>query len=138
MPALSESAHVADVHVPHRRERQTAAVRSNSDVGPDGEQQMWPSPIRAREWVDPGGIRWHMRGGTRGQRQMRRLLKRPDVRALHVYGTEPSEVSGQELESLITGIEECFRGQAAPTTDFRVADFRDSDHHVLVVVEESC
>src|SRR4051812_21636754 len=39
---------------------------------------------------------------------------------------------------ILTRIDEFFAGQAAPTTDFRVADFRDSDHHVLVVVEESC
>ena len=79
-----------------------------------------------------------MRGGTLDQRQLRRLLKRLDVRVLHVYGPEPREVSGQELESLLAGIEEFFRGQAAPTTDFRIADFRDPYHHVLVVVEECC
>ena len=113
-------------------------MRSNSDVGPDGEQQAWHSPICARDWVDPGGSRWHTRGGTLDQRQLRRLLKRLDVQELHVYGPEPREVSGENLESLLAGIDEFFLGQAAPTTEFRVADFRDSDHHVLAVVEESC
>jgi len=94
-----------------RREEQTAAVRSNSDIGPDGEQQVWPSPIRAREWVDPDGSRWHMRGGTLDQRQLRRLLKRLDVRVLHVYGPEPREIAGRELGSLLAGIEEFFRGR---------------------------
>jgi hypothetical protein len=129
---------MADVRASCQRARQTADVRANSEIGADGEQQAWPSPIRAREWVDPGGRRWHMRGGTLDQRHLRRLLKRLDVRVLHVYGPEPREVSFQNLESLLAGIDEFFRGQAAPTTDFRVADFRDSDHHVLVVVEESC
>ena len=101
---------MADVRASCQRERQAADVRSNSDVGPDGEQQAWHSPICAREWVDPGGSRWHMRGGTLDQRQLRRLLKRLDVRVLHVYGPEPREVSGENLESLIAGIDEFFRG----------------------------
>ena len=79
-----------------------------------------------------------MRGGTIDQRRLRHLLKRPDVRVLHIYGPEPSEVSGQERQALLAEIERFFQGRAAATTDFRVADFRDADHHVLVVVEESC
>lgn len=74
-----------------------------------------------------------MRGGTLNRRQLRRLLKRPDVRAPCLC-PEPSEVSSQKLESLLGRIEEFFHGQAAPTTDL----FRDSNQHVLVVVEESC
>jgi hypothetical protein len=39
---------------------------------------------------------------------------------------------------LVARLDEFFSGDAAPTTDFHVVDFRDADRHVLLVIEESC
>jgi hypothetical protein len=79
-----------------------------------------------------------MRGPAIGQRELRRLLKRDEVRVLHVYGLEPVEVSGAQRDALLQRIETFFAGQAPPMSDFVLGDFRDSDRRVMVVVQESC
>jgi hypothetical protein len=79
-----------------------------------------------------------MRGQALGEREARRLLRRQDVRILHAYGPEPKEVTGSDLNSLLARLDEFLTGVAAPTTAFHVADFRDADRHVLLVIEESC
>lgn len=107
-------------------------------MGPDGRDLPWRTPIRDREWTDGDGTTWHMRGSPIGDREFRRLLKRDGVRVLHVYGLEPTELSGTELDALRLRIDEFFKGDAPPMSDFVLGDFRDSERHVLVVVQESC
>lgn len=107
-------------------------------MGPDGQARPWPTPIRDREWVDESGTTWRMRGPAIAQRELRRLLKREDVRVLHVYGLGPVELSGPDLDSLVQRIESFFAGDAPPMSDFVLGDFRDEDRRVLVVVQESC
>ena len=113
-------------------------MRENSDVGPDGQVRPWPTPIRDREWVDDNETTWRMRGPAIGQRELRRLLRREDVRVLHVYGLEPVELSGSHLDALVQRIEEFFAGEAPAMSDFVLGDFRDSERRVMVVVQESC
>lgn len=113
----------------------TCDVRTNATNGPDGEEA-WPSPIRDREWLDPEGKRWRMRGQAIGQREVRRLLKRDDLRVLHVYGLEPKELAGEEREALLRDLHAFYEGEASPYADFRVADFRDEGRHPLLVVED--
>lgn len=79
-----------------------------------------------------------MRGHPLDERAVRRLLKRSDIRVLHAHGPEPREVSDTGLDSLLARLDKFFAGQAPMMSDFRVADFRDADRHVMVVVEESC
>lgn len=118
--------------------RHTAEVRTNSEVGRDGQVRRWPTPIRDREWVDESGTTWRMRGPAMGQRELRRLLKREGVRVLHVYGLEPVELSGTDLDALVRRIEAFFAGDAPPMSEFVLGDFRDAERHVMVVVQESC
>lgn len=79
-----------------------------------------------------------MRGGPIGEREVRRLLRRPNVRVLHVYGTESLEVPAKEASEVLSALQVFYDGRAQPFADFVVADFRSRNHGVLVVIEESC
>jgi len=107
-----------------------------SDDWPFGET--WPRLIHDRQWTDPTGTCWHIRGGALDGRAARKLLKRSDVRVLHVNGSQPRLVDGEEREALMARLEEFFTGKAGPFSDFQVGDFREDARHVMAVVEESC
>ncbi len=62
----------------------------------------------------------------------------PDVRVLHCYGMHPREVAGEERNELFDRLEQFFAGLAPPMSTFDVAEFRDDDRAVMLVVEESC
>jgi hypothetical protein len=129
-------------HQPHRPESFADFVRrvgsSSQAARPDARP--WPQPIREGRWTDDDGSRWHIRGGQ-GQlphRVLRRLLNHPDLRVLHVYGLHPTQVSGTEREALLERVERYFAGEAPPYSEFRLAEFRDDDHRVMLVIEEAC
>lgn len=109
----------------------------NISVGPGWEQQ-WPTPIRDRQWLSANGTVCRMRGGPIDPRTVRKLLKRPGVHLLHVYGLEPRELALAEASDLVASLERFYADEAQPHTDFTVADFRDDEHNVLLVVQESC
>jgi hypothetical protein len=115
--------------------------KARSDAGAQGpEAQSWPQPIRDGHWTDNNGTLWHIRGGP-GQlphRALRRLLKRRDLRVLHAYGLHPTEVSGPEREALLERVERYFAGEAPPHSEFWLAEFRDHNHHAMLVIEEAC
>jgi hypothetical protein len=102
--------------------------------------QPWPQPIREGRWTDDRGTQWHIRGrGTPSPRGLlRRLLKHPDLRVLHAYGPQPTEVAGPQQQALLERVERCFAGEAPPHSEFWLAEFRDDDHHVMLVIEEAC
>jgi len=79
-----------------------------------------------------------MRGDLLHERAFRRLLKLPGVRILQVYGVEPVEPAGPDLELVLARLDAFFSGTAAPMSDFRVGDFRDPGRNVMVVIEEFC
>jgi hypothetical protein len=97
-----------------------------------------PRLLREGVWIAPAGDRWHMRGHELTPKQARRLLKRPGVRVLHVDSPAPHEPEGAELEGLLTRLEEFWAGEAPPMSDFRLGDFRNSSHEVMLVIQESC
>lgn len=133
---LSGRAH-ADERASDPGSGETVLVSDNPSTGP-GQARPWATPIRDREWVDEAGTHWHMRGQALSPAATRRLLKRADVRTLHVNGPEPRLVTGDELDGLNERLHEFLTGKAPDFADFRVADFRDGDHHVMAVVEEYC
>lgn len=65
-------------------------------------------------------------------------MAEPDVRVLHCYGMHPNEVSGAERRALFARVEEFLEGDAPPMSTFDLAEFRDEDRAVMLVVEESC
>jgi hypothetical protein len=79
-----------------------------------------------------------MRGGELTPKQARRLLRRAGIRVLLVNGPEPEVVEGSDLDLLRDRLEEFWPGRSQPMADFRVGDFRNTDHDVLVVIQESC
>ena len=79
-----------------------------------------------------------MRGGPLTARQARRLLSRPGVIVLHVYGIDPRPVTAPERDGLIARIEEFFAGDAPPMSDFALAEFRNDQRQVMLVVQEHC
>lgn len=115
----------------------TARV-SQADVGPHNQVVYWPRPVHDREWVDTEGTTWHMRGSYLDQKQFRRLLKRPDVHVVRAYELDVTEVHDVEREALLARVEEYFRGQAPPYSEFELGDFRDARHRLMLMVQESC
>jgi hypothetical protein len=106
------------------------------ELDPDGA--VWPSPIRDGEWFDEAGRRWHLRVADLDLRQARRLLTRPDARALHCYGMHPIGISGVELEALLARVDDFFQGRAPQRSKFWLAEFRDSERATMLVIEEGC
>jgi hypothetical protein len=107
--------------------------------GPTGSSwQDWPSPIGDEHWVDQQGSRWQMRGGLLTAEQAQRLLRQPEVAVLHVCGVSPRQVTGPEREALTGQIEQFFAGCTPSMSDFAIAEFRDDQRRVLLVVQESC
>lgn len=105
---------------------------------PDSDAGVWPSPIRDGEWFDEAGRRWHVRVPDLDLRQARRLLTRPDARALHCYGMHPTEISSAELEALLARVDDFFHGHAPQWSQFRLAEFRDDERATMLVIEEWC
>jgi hypothetical protein len=102
--------------------------------------QPWPRPIREGRWTDEDGTEWRLRG--RGEQPpravLRRLRKRPGCRVLYAYGPRPTEVSGEQRDALLERVERYFAGEAPPHSVFWLAEFRDDDHHAMLVIEEAC
>jgi hypothetical protein len=99
-----------------------------------------PSLVHEREWIDDvTGACWHKRGDLLELRDLRRLRKHPDLMVLHVDGPdEPREVDEAERDDLLDRVHDYFRAPDASAWDFLVAEFRDDDHRILLVVDESC
>jgi hypothetical protein len=124
------------------RRRQTEASVQSADAVPQAASENawrdWPSPIRAKHWADKHGNQWRMRGGMLTARKASRLLRLSDVTVLHIYGPDPCPVTGPEREALIGRIEEFFAGDAPPMSDFAIAEFRNDQRQVMLIVQESC
>jgi hypothetical protein len=104
----------------------------------DQTGQGWPAPIADRQWTDGQGTRWHMRGGSLTARAARRLLRQPGIAVLHVYGAGVREPAGAQRAALTDRIEQFFAGLAPPGSEFAIAEFRNDQRQVLLVVQESC
>lgn len=131
-----------DGEVGKKQHSQTFAdiVRATEPVvgDPHPDAGTWPSPMGVREWMDDAGRTWQMRGDALNAKRTRHLLAQPNVRVLHCYGMHPHEVSGAERQALLARVEEFFEGHAPPMSTFDLAEFRDEDRAVMLVVEESC
>ena len=79
-----------------------------------------------------------MRGGPLDVKQARRLVKRPDVHVVRAYELNVAEVRGAERDALLARVEEFFAGNAPPYSEFELGDFRDQNHRVTLMVQESC
>ena len=79
-----------------------------------------------------------MRGGPLDAKQARRLMQRPDVHVVRAYELNVTEVLGAERDALLARVEEFFAGHAPPYSGFDLGDFRDQNHRVMLMVQESC
>lgn len=109
-----------------------------SDATPDGSFVEWPRPVYDRGWVDPDGITWRMRGKALGSKAARRLMRRPNVRVVHAYGLDVVQIDGEVKDALLARVLEYLHGDAPPHSVFEMGDFRDQEHRVMLVVQESC
>jgi hypothetical protein len=143
--SLSDTSSVSMETMRHQRQQPESfadlvrKARTDSEAEQPKDQR-WPRPIRDGRWIDDNGTHWHIRGGQIQvhRRRLRRLLKRPDLRILHAYGLHPTEVSGRDRQALLEQVERYLAGEAHPHSEFRLAEFRDDNHHVMLVIEEDC
>lgn len=109
-----------------------------SDATPDDGFVEWPRPVYDRSWVDPEGITWRMRGRALGNKAARRLVRTPDLRTTHAYGVDVVQVDGERKDALLARVLEYLHGDAPPYCVFELGDFRDQEHRVMLMVQESC
>jgi hypothetical protein len=129
------------VVAPRDRPPKASAESAGKDAtfqAADAAGRDWPAPIRDRRWTDRHGAQWRMRGGLLTARQADRLLRRPDVTVLHVYGLDSPVVTGLERDALTVRIEEFFAGCAPPMSDFAIAEFPNGQRQVMLVIQEYC
>ncbi|WP_143163056.1 hypothetical protein [Couchioplanes caeruleus] len=69
---------------------------------------------------------------------LRRLLKRSGLRVIHAHGPHPREVSDQERHSLLERVNRFAVGEAPPHSAFWLAEFRNEDRQIMLVIEEAC
>lgn len=98
-----------------------------------------PRPHLDRFWTDKSGVTWRRRGqGLLTPARARRLLREPDTIVIHVYTGPAHEHVGKDRDDLVHQIEEFWAGRAHPMADFFLAEFRDPDRRVMVMVVEHC
>lgn len=114
------------------------SARAADSAESSGGWVMWPRPVNSREWVDADGMAWRMRGDPLDAKRARQLMKRPDVHVVRAYDLDVAEVHGAEREALLVRVEEFLAGNAPPDSGFELGDFRDQNHRVALVVQESC
>jgi len=114
------------------------SARGDGDPESNAGWLTWPRPVHDREWVDVDGSAWRMRGGPLDAKQARRLMKRADVHVVRAYELNVAEVRGAERDALLARVEEFFAGNAPANSEFEPGDFRDQNHRVMLMVQESC
>ncbi|MGX1774448.1 hypothetical protein ACWIGW_20200 [Nocardia brasiliensis] len=97
-----------------------------------------PRPTK-RFWTDQNGTTWRRRGqDLLTPSRASRLLQNPDTVVFHDYVRPAHEVVGKDRADLVHQVEEFWAGRAQPMAEFRLTEFRDADHRVMVVIEEHC
>jgi hypothetical protein len=118
-----------------------ARARAESTSSP-GQPIQYVSPIADREYTDEHGVRWRMRGGEPRWTRIEHLMSDSEVRVLHVYLSDVNDVTGDERGGLLARIRPYLKGERThepdDQTDFDAAEFKDDQHHSLLVIEESC
>jgi hypothetical protein len=108
------------------------------EVGPDGQIVRWPRPVQDGVWVDPDGVAWRMRGGRLDAKTARKLVRRSDIAVAWAYELDVAVLTGPQRHALLARVEAFLKGSPPPFNHFDLGDFRDEEHHQLLVVEESC
>ncbi len=106
----------------------------------DGDGGGQPIPLlnlaQEREFTDEHGTRWRRRGGMLEAKPLQRLLLRDDVKVLHDYMGQATEVPP---ERRATFWNEAQRWMAAsPCSRFYGAEFKNDEREHLLVVHEDC
>lgn len=114
------------------------SARGDSTPAPSSDWLTWPRPVHDRTWIDVDRSVWRMRGGPLDAKQARRLMGRPDVHVVHAYELNVAEVRGAERDALVARVEELLAGNAPPSSDFELGDFRDQNRRVTLMIQESC
>jgi hypothetical protein len=117
---------------------EVAGAVTQSSIGPGGQSYVWPRPVYDGAWVDTDGRAWRMRGNALDAKQARKLMRRSDVRVVLAYDVDVVEVRGAEREDLFARVEDFLEGNEPAHSRFELGDFRDPDHRVMLMVQESC
>jgi hypothetical protein len=117
---------------------EVAAAVTQSSIGPGGQSYVWPRPVYDGAWVDTEGSAWRMRGSALDAKQARKLMSRSDVHVVLAYDVDVVEVRGAERENLLARVDEFLDGNEPAHSRFELGDFRDPDHRVMFMIQESC
>lgn len=115
--------------------------RTAQELSPAVEQVTYPSPIRAGEWTDDGGLRWTFRC-LLNAKQAGRAIGDPGTDVIEFYLDGRSTVPIEERAAYSSRIRPYLQGRGLPPandhTDYCAAEFRAADRRRLVIVERSC
>lgn len=115
--------------------------------GQPGETYTLPSPATDRQWVEPDGTIWRLRGDGQPipSKRIEHLLLAPQVRVLHVasrYEGMVAEVGLDEREQFWSWIRPYVQGKAVrgpnDQTEFDIAEFKNPTRQSMVIVRETC
>jgi len=117
-----------------------ADIVSEVTKTPPRQTRSWRSgPIGEREWFDEAGNRWHMRGRRLHGKQLRHLLKHPELRLAHCYWGRETIVTGAARDGLIARVRAFLEDETSlGGGGFEFAEFRDGEGNRMLMVEESC
>lgn len=108
-----------------------------TQVPDDFAHVVYPNFAKMTEYIAPNGVRWHRRGdGVLEGKRLARRLKKPEVRVVHHYLGELTEVPPELRAEFWSRAER--RRAASGYTDFQGTEFKDETGHYLLVVHEFC
>ncbi len=88
------------------------------------------------EFTDEHGTRWRRRGGTLEGKALQRLVRNVDVKVLHGYMGETTEVPPERRAAFWHEAERLMA--ESPHSRFYGAEFNNDEREHLLVVHEDC
>jgi hypothetical protein len=119
-----------------------AKIISNPGEPPLSGSELFSSPIREGEYLDPDGVRWRKRGGLPKVTRVEHLIRDRQIRVLHIYLSDVREVWAEDRDDFLSKIRPYLKGSRTFSpqdySDFVAAEFKDDQQRSMLIVEESC
>ncbi|HEY0696113.1 MAG TPA: hypothetical protein VGD71_44605 [Kribbella sp.] len=87
-----------------------AKIISNPGEPPLSGSELFSSPIREGEYLDPDGVRWRKRGGLPKVTRVEHLIRDRQIRVLHIYLSDVREVWAEDRDDFLSKIRPYLKG----------------------------